>query len=31
MDHYTDTIVLTPEDDAYSVPVPALPGCVTLG
>jgi antitoxin HicB len=31
MDHYTYTIVLTPEDGAYSVTVPALPGCVTFG
>lgn len=31
MDHYTYTIVLTPEDGAFSVTVPALPGCVTFG
>lgn len=31
MDRYTYTIVLTPEDGAYSVTVPALPGCVTFG
>jgi antitoxin HicB len=31
MDHYTYMILLVPEDDAYTVYVPALPGCVTCG
>lgn len=31
MARYTYTVVLIPEDGAYVVHVPALPGCVTQG
>ena len=31
MDHFTYSIVLTPEAGSYAVSVPALPGCVTVG